>query len=119
MAEVTSSNNIWSQISLVILLRWQTFRNGMRSQSEKMHVLGSAAIGIFFTMLTIGGSIGLGVVTFEIVGMQKWVYLSAILWGIFLFWQFVPVLASQTNPGFDGRNLLRFPIKFSTFFLMS
>ncbi len=119
MAEVTTSNNVWSQISLVILLRWQTFRNGMRSQSEKMHMLGSAAIGIFFTMLTIGGSIGLGVVTFEIVGMQKWVYLSAILWGIFLFWQFVPVLASQTNPGFDGRNLLRFPIKFSTFFLMS
>ena len=31
----------------------------------------------------------------------------------------VAVLASQTNPGFDGRNLLRFPIKFSTFFLMS
>lgn len=36
-----------------------------------------------------------------------------------MFWQFVPVLASQTNPGFDGRNFLRFPIKFSAFFLMS
>src|SRR5580704_2653154 len=39
--------------------------------------------------------------------------------GNFHVWQFVPVLASQTNPSFDGRNLLRFPIKFSTFFLMS
>jgi ABC-2 type transport system permease protein len=119
MAEVTIPNNLWRQISLVILLRWQTFRNGIRSQSEKMHVLGSAALAIFFTMLTIGGSIGLGFLSFEIVGMQRWIFLSAILWGIFLFWQFVPVLASQTNPGFDGRNLLRFPIKFSTFFLMS
>jgi ABC-2 type transport system permease protein len=51
--------------------------------------------------------------------MKKWIYLSMLLWGIFMFWQFVPVLASQTNPGFDGRNLLRFPIKFSAFFLMS
>lgn len=119
MAEVTNSNNTWRQISLVILLRWQTFRNGMRSQSEKMHVLGSAALGLFFTVLTIGGSIGLGVVSFEIASTQKWIFLSMVLWGIFLFWQFVPVLASQTNPGFDGRNLLRFPIKFSTFFLMS
>jgi ABC-2 type transport system permease protein len=119
MAEVTNSNNLWRQIWLVILLRWQTFRNGMRSQSEKMHVLGSAALGIFFTMLTIGGSIAVGFGAFEIVGMQKWVFLSMMLWGIFLFWQFVPVLASQTNPGFDGRSLLRFPIKFSTFFLMS
>jgi ABC-2 type transport system permease protein len=119
MAEVTTSNNRWRQISLVILLRWQTFRNGMRSQSEKMHVLGSAALGLFFTVLTIGGSIGLGVVAFEIAETKKWFFLSMVLWGIFLFWQFLPVLASQTNPGFDGRNLLRFPIKFSTFFLMS
>src|SRR6202035_1286005 len=119
MAEMTSSNTLYRQLSLVILLRWQTFRNGMRSQSEKMHALGSVALGLFFAILTLGGSLGLGIVTFEIVATQKWIYLSMILWGIFMFWQFVPVLASQTNPGFDGRNLLRFPIKFSAFFLMS
>jgi ABC-2 type transport system permease protein len=119
MAEVTNSNTLYRQLSLVILLRWQTFRNGMRSQSEKMHAFGTVALGLFFTILTLGGSLGLGVVAFEIAGTQKWIYLSMILWGIFMFWQFVPVLASQTNPGFDGRNLLRFPIKFSAFFLMS
>lgn len=119
MAEVTTTNNLWRQLLLVVMLRWQTFRNGMRSQSEKMHVLGSVALGIFFTLLTFGGALGIGFGAFEIVGMQRWVYLSAMLWGIFMFWQFVPVLASQTNPGFDGRNFLRFPIRFSTFFLMS
>jgi ABC-2 type transport system permease protein len=119
MAEVTATNNLWRQLSLVIMLRWRTFRNGMRSQSEKMHVLGSAALGIFFTLLAFGGALGVGFGAFEIVGMQRWIYLSMMLWGIFMFWQFVPVLASQTNPGFDGRNFLRFPIKFSTFFLMS
>lgn len=119
MAEVSTTNNLWRQLTLVIWLRWQTFRNGLRSQSEKMHVLGSVALGIFFTLLTFGGALGIGFGAFEIVGMQRWIYLSAMLWGIFMFWQFVPVLASQTNPGFDGRNFLRFPIKFSTFFLMS
>ena len=119
MAEVTNSNTLYRQLSLVILLRWQTFRNGMRSQAEKMHALGTVALGLFFTILTLGGSLGLGIVTFEIVETPKWIYLSMILWGIFMFWQFVPVLASQTNPGFDGRNLLRFPIKFSAFFLMN
>jgi ABC-2 type transport system permease protein len=119
MAEVTNSNTLYRQLSLVILLRWQTFRNGMRSQAEKMHALGTVALGLFFTILALGGSLGLGIVTFEIVETPKWIYLSMILWGIFMFWQFVPVLASQTNPGFDGRNLLRFPIKFSAFFLMN
>ena len=119
MAEVTTTNNLRRQLSLVIMLRWRTFRNGMRSQSEKMHVLGSVALGIFFTLLAFGGALGIGFGAFEIVGMQRWIYLSMMLWGIFMFWQFVPVLASQTNPGFDGRNFLRFPIKFSAFFLMS
>ncbi len=119
MAEVITTNNLWRQLSLVMMLRWRTFRNGMRSQSEKMHVLGSVALGIFFTLLAFGGALGIGFGAFEIVGMQRWIYLSAMLWGIFMFWQFVPVLASQTNPGFDGRNFLRFPIRFSTFFLMS
>jgi ABC-2 type transport system permease protein len=119
MAEVTSTNSLWRQLSLVIMLRWQTFRNGMRSQSEKMHALGSVALGIFFTFLTFGGALGIAFGAFEIVGMQRWIYLSMMLWGIFMFWQFVPVLASQTNPGFDGRNFLRFPLNFSTFFLMS
>ncbi|HEY4839633.1 MAG TPA: hypothetical protein VIH72_13550 [Candidatus Acidoferrales bacterium] len=119
MAEVITTSNLWRQLSLVVMLRWQTFRNGMRSQSEKMHVLGSVALGIFFTLLTFGGALGIGFGAFEIVAMQRWIYLSMMLWGIFMFWQFVPVLASQTNPGFDGRNFLRFPIRFSTFFLMS
>jgi hypothetical protein len=64
MAEVTYSNTLYRQVSLVILLRWQTFRNGMRSQSEKMHVLGSIALGLFFTILTLGGSIGIGCAAF-------------------------------------------------------
>jgi ABC-2 type transport system permease protein len=119
MAEVTNSNSMGRQISLVILLRWQVFRNGLRNQAEKMHIIGTIALGLVFTVLTIGGSIGIGVVAYEIVATQKWIYLSVVLWGIFMFWQFLPVLASQTNPGFDGRNLLRFPIKFSAFFLMS
>src|SRR3984885_10059739 len=119
MAEVITTSNLWRQLSLVVMLRWQTFRNGMRSQSEKMHVLGSVALGIFFTLLTFGGALGIGFGAFEIVAMQRWIFLSLMLWGIFMFWQFVPVLASQTNPGFDGRNLLRFPLRFSTFLMMS
>ena len=119
MAEMSNSTSLGRQVLLVILLRWQTFRNGLRSQSEKMHVLGSVALGLFFTALTLGGSFAIGFGAFEIVKLQRWLILSLMLWGIFMFWQFVPVLASQTNPGFDGRNLLRFPLRFSAFFLMS
>jgi ABC-2 type transport system permease protein len=119
MAEVTNSASLARQVLLVVQLRWQIFRNGLRSQTEKMHVLGSIALAIFFSLLTLGGSFGVGFAAYSFAKLPSWGFLSMLLWGIFMFWQFVPVLASQTNPGFDGRNLLRFPLKFSAFFLMS
>jgi len=116
---VTNSASLAQQVSLVLKLRWQTFRNGLRSQTEKMHALGTIALTIFFSLLTLGGSFGVGFAAYSFAKMPAWSFLSILLWGIFMLWQFVPVLASQLNPGFDGRNLLRFPLRFSAFFLMS
>jgi ABC-2 type transport system permease protein len=119
MADLANSTGLGRQLSLVILVRWQTFRNSLRSKSEKAHLAGSVVLGLFFAVQVLGVSIGICFGAFFIARTHKWIYLSLLLWGIFLFWQFVPVLASEMNPGFDGRNLLRFPLRFSTFFLMS
>ena len=58
MAEVTTPVGVGRQLALVIGLRWRIFRNSLRSQSEKIHILGTAAMGIFYAALTVGGSIG-------------------------------------------------------------
>ena len=119
MAEVANSTGLGRQLFLVIMVRWQIFRNGLRSRSEKVHMVGSVALGLFFTVLVLGASAGICFAAFAFVKARIWIALSMLLWGIFLFWQFVPVLAAEMNPGFDGRNLLRFPLRFSAFFLMS
>ncbi len=119
MAEVIYSPGLGSQLSLVILVRWQSFRNRLRSKSEKVHLVGNIAIGLFFGLQVLAVSVGIGIGSYAIVMYRRWVFLSVMLWIIFLFWQLVPVLASEMNPGFDGRNLLRFPLRFSAFFLMS
>jgi len=119
MADVANSPGLSRQLSLVIMVRWQTFRNALRGKSEKVHLAGSVVLGLFFAVHVLGVAMGICFGAFVIVGTHKWIYLSLMLWGIFLFWQFVPVLASEMNPGFDGRNLLRFPLRFSAFFLMS
>ena len=125
MAEITNSSAVAKpsplalQVWLVVGLRWKTFRNGLRSKSETMHLLGTVVIGLAFTFMTLGVGTAIGVGSFELASSNQFQFLIAILWGIFLFWQFIPVLASQVNPGFDGRNLLRFPLRFSAFFLMN
>jgi ABC-2 type transport system permease protein len=119
MAEVAHSAGLGRQLSLVILVRWQTFRNGLRSKSEKAHLAGRILLGLFLGVQVLGVSVGICYGAYLIVISRKWIYLSLMLWVVFLFWQFMPVLASEMNPGFDGRNLLRFPLPFSAFFLMS
>ena len=119
MAEVANSTGLGRQLSLLITVRWQTFRNGLRSKSEKVHLAGSILLGLFFGVQVLGVSVGICFGAYVTVMSRKWIFLSVMLWIIFLFWQLVPVLASEMNPGFDGRNLLRFPLRFSAFFLMS
>jgi hypothetical protein len=122
VAEVITSNrstSLTQQLWLVIGLRWKLFRNGIRSQSEKMHLLGSVLLGLVFGVMVLGVSFGIGFGSYILADSKKWSIFVAIFWGIFVFWQFFPVLASQTNPGFDGRNMLRFPLRFSAFLLMS
>ena len=120
MAEIAYSTGLGRQLSLLILVRWQTFRNSLRSKSEKIHLVGNIALGFFFGVQVLALSfVGIGFGAYAIVMSRKWNFLTLMLWVIFLFWQFVPVLATEMNPGFDGRNLLRFPLRFSAFFLMS
>jgi ABC-2 type transport system permease protein len=111
--------SLGQQLWLMMGLRWKIFRNGLRSQSEKMHFLGSALLSLIFGLMLLGIATGICFGSYELASLNQWKYLPAILWGIFMFWQFFPVLASQTSPGFDGRNLLRFPLRFSAFLLMS
>ena len=119
MVEIAQPVGLLQQLWLVVLVRWRIFRNGLRSSSEKVHVAGSVALGLFYTALAIGGSVLIGFGSYAIAETGKWIALSLLLWGVFLFWQLAPVLISGMNPGFDGRNLLRFPLRFSTFFLLS
>ncbi len=119
MAEVAAAPSLSRQLSLVMMVRWQTFRNGLRSRSEKAHLAGSLALGFFLVLLTLAASVGVGFAAYAVALTRNWLALTLMLWGIFVFWQLVPVLASEMNPGFDGRNLLRFPLRFSAFFLMS
>jgi ABC-2 type transport system permease protein len=122
MAEVANargSMGLSQQLWLMAGLRWRIFRNGLRSQAEKMHLIGMILLSIVFGGLILGLAIGIGIGSYEIMQYGQWIFLSLILWGIFLFWQVFPILASQTSAGLDTRNLLRFPLRFSAFMLMS
>lgn len=119
MAEVNHPIGLARQLRLVMGLRWMTFRNGLRSKTEKMNVASTILVGLLWTAMSFGVGIAVCFGAYQIALSKEWIWLAAIFWGVFMFWQFFPLLASQANIGLDDRNLLRFPLSFSAFFLLS
>jgi ABC-2 type transport system permease protein len=115
VAEVAAGPGLRQQVLLVAGLRWRLFRNGMRSLTAKLSLAGTIFVGVLWGAVGLGVSIGVGVGSYFLITEGYAKYLTAILWGIFVFWQFFPILSAQFAPSFDSTSLLRFPLKFSAF----
>jgi ABC-2 type transport system permease protein len=117
MAEVMRSG-IREQVWLVMDLRWKIFRNGLRGVSAKLSLAGSILAGFVWGCVAFGLGIGVAVGTYFLLQREQFDALGYIFWGLFIFWQVVPILTSQFAAGFDSTGLLRFPLRFSSFFAL-
>jgi ABC-2 type transport system permease protein len=94
------------------------FVNSLRTIRGRMEVVARAFMILGFGMGAIVGSLGLGFASWYLVSSGRVVWLSVLLWIIFLFWQLVPVMASAFTENMDSSNLLRFPLTFPSYFLI-
>ena len=63
-----------------------------------------------FALGGIGGFLVASFFSYLLVSQGKPEYLAVILWPIFLFWQFFPVMATAFTNNPDSTELLRFPL---------
>ena len=118
MADLTQPAGIAKQILLVAGLRWRLLHNNLRRKQNRLDLLGLVIIGLLGGALVVGVCFALfeGAYTFVSTGRIAW--LSFLFWGIFLWWQLFPVVVAGFGVSFDFRNLLRFPLRLSAFYLM-
>lgn len=100
-------------------LRWRLFVNSLRTVRGRLELVSRAFIGLMMGGLAIGGAIGLTFAGYFGVREQQSLYIAAPLVAIFLFWQLYPVLGVATSVPFEFGSLLRFPMRFSSFYLLS
>lgn len=106
------------QYSALVELRWRMFRNGLRSINGILD-LGATGIAMFvFSGLSLGLGLGLGAAAYGIASEANWRYLPILLWALCLLWQLVPFLFASYQQQFDLSVLLRFPVRFDSFYLM-
>ena len=119
MAGMNADLGARAQVSLIATLRWQLFRNSLRTIRGRLEVVSRVFVGLMMAgaWLGIGTSVGVG--SYFAVSRGKTEWLAGLLWGVLLFWQLFPLVASAFTVSFEFTNLLRFPIRFSSFLLLA
>ena len=106
------------QFSAIAQLRWRLFRNSLRSRRGKANFFAQLLMGGVFSIFALGGAIGLGTGAFYFVSEHKTAWLPALLWPVFLFWQFFPIVATAFTENLESSDLLRFPLGYRSYFLV-
>jgi len=109
---------IRDQFAAIAQLRWRMVVNSMRNLRGRLEVVSWILMGCLFAVLGLGGMLGFGTSAWFFVSHNQTEWLAAIFWGIFLYWQLFPVLATAFAESFDSTNFLRFPLRYRSYFLI-
>ncbi|HTW22500.1 MAG TPA: hypothetical protein VMD78_02810 [Candidatus Baltobacteraceae bacterium] len=104
------------QFAAIAFLRWRIFVNSLRTMRGRMEVVSWVFVGLAFAVMGIGGTFGLGAGAWFLTAQHHVAWLALILWGVFLYWQLFPVMATAFTESFDSTNFLRFPIRYRSYF---
>jgi ABC-2 type transport system permease protein len=115
---VTEPAGIAKQVLLVAGLRWRLLHNNLRRKHNRLDLLGLLIIGLLAGALVVGVCFALFEGAYSFVSSGRTAWLSLLFWGIFLWWQLFPVIVAGFGISFEFRNLLRFPLRLSAFYLI-
>ena len=106
------------QFAAIAQLRWRIFVNSLRTLRGRLEVVSWFFVGLGFAAMGIGGTFGLGAAAWFLASQHQFEWLALILWGVLLYWQLFPVMATAFTENFDSSNFLRFPIRYRAYFFI-
>jgi ABC-2 type transport system permease protein len=107
-----------AQYNALIRLRWHIFVNGLRSKMGAFE-FGARTISYFvYGLMGIGLAFGAGGIAYGLASDEQWNYMPAVFWFVLFTWQVVPVMLASFQEQFNLGTLLRFPVGFSSFYLL-
>jgi ABC-2 type transport system permease protein len=107
-----------SQYRALASMRWSMFRNGLRSSKGALELGARTVMYVFYVLMGVGLAAGLGGGAYAIATTEKWEFLPAVFWVVFVLWQAVPVSLASFQEQYDLGGLLRFPVAFGSFYLL-
>jgi ABC-2 type transport system permease protein len=118
MTEPSMTLHRRDQLAAIAELRWRMFVNGLRSKRGKMELASRVIVTAAFALGGLGGFVLATIAAWYLVSQGKAELLPLVLWPIFFFWEVFPVMATAFTNNPDSSELLRFPLSYSSFFLI-
>jgi len=107
------------QYSAIMWMRFRILTNSLRSVQGAFEFSAKGVAFVIYSMMGIGLGVGLGSGAYQLVKGEHFQYLPALFWTVFLVWQVVPVALASFQEQFDLSSVLRFPVSFGSFYLLS
>jgi ABC-2 type transport system permease protein len=107
-----------AQYAAMARLRWRMFINGLRSIHGGLDL---GAIGIawmFYAVLGLGLGLGLCAAAYSLASHSSWQYLPILFWVMSFLWLIFPIVVASFQEQSDLGILLRFPVRFESYFLL-
>ncbi len=104
-----------AQLAAIARVRWLVFVHSLRTTKGALELFSRILIGTMITAGGLGGAFGLGVAGWSIISSGNADLLALVLWPVFLFWQFFPVMATAFTETLDSSDLLRFPMNYRSY----
>lgn len=106
------------QYAAMTRLRWHMFIYGLRS-IHGLFDLGATGIAwLLFSVLGLGLGLGLFAASHSLASHSSWQYLPIPFWAMSLIWLMFPMTVASFQEQSDLRILLRFPVRFGSYFLL-
>ncbi|MGB0034097.1 MAG: hypothetical protein WBP79_01325 [Candidatus Acidiferrales bacterium] len=118
MAGLSFSPEARGQFAAIARLRWQLFVNSLRTLRGRFELISKILISLGFAAAGLAGAFSLGFGAWALISHGKFEWLALLLWGILMFWQAYPMLASPLKETVDSSNLLRFPLRYPAYFVV-
>ncbi len=119
MAGVAPLAGVGRQMALMAELRWRLFWNSLRTWRGRLELVSRVLLFLLAGLFVMGIGFGLGRAASFFVRRDAAWGIEALLWVVFGVWQLFPWFAAAATTQFEFRGLLRFPLCFPSFFLLS
>jgi ABC-2 type transport system permease protein len=107
-----------AQYAAMAALRWHMFVNGLRSKGGAFELGARTVSFVLYAFMGLGLGTIMGAGAYVLASNEKWQFLPAVFWVACILWQVGPVMLASFQEQFDLGILLRFPVRFRSYYLL-